>query len=330
MMAANSIFKEKSEHMSFYQKTLYWVCPISNFSQLLSEPVMFTLPFFCLVMKQCPYGMDIWLFWTHFAHVAMSFIFSIYHWDRQNMWAALSGKSATRILWFTGVKACMNTIMVFTGFKEAGRFKFTPKSTVTAEDSVVSAPLATFPQYSDGNPTPVSAISMDETKMGSPHRVEGNDEVGVQIEKVPKKGSGLSDIHHALSKVSERRKLCMPMDGTLDFWVLLATTMVTIASLAIGVARLVQRRAMFDWSDSNSLMWLGCVFALVDAAPGALYLGCAALLLEDRTALLFAFLEQAVVLVCTKSIRFENSRPAALSTDRAAGTWLCMTGGRAR
>lgn len=270
MMAPNSIFRKKSEHMSFYQKSLYWICPVSHFSQLLSEPVMFTLPFFCLVMKQCPYGMDIWLFWTHFAHVAMSFIFSIYHWDGRNMWAALSGKSATRILWFTGFKACMNTIMVFSGFKKAGHFKFTAKSTVSADESAVSAPLATFPQYSDGNPTPESNVSMSDLKR---NMNDSNDSVGVQVGKQPKKGAEFSDIHDALSKVSERRKLCMPMDGTFDFWVLLSTTMLTVGSLAYGIARLIERRALLDWSDKNSLMWLGCIFALVDAAPGALYLG---------------------------------------------------------
>jgi hypothetical protein len=261
--------------MSFYQKTLYWVAPIANFSQLLSEPVMFTLPFFCLVMKQCPYGMDVWLFWTHFAQVAMSFVFSIYHWNGQNMWAALSGKSATRILWFTGFKACMNTIMVFSGFKKAAHFKFTPKSSVASEESAVSAPLASFPQYSDGNPTPVSSISMSDLKGGSEDRIVRKDEVGVQVGKRPKKGFEFSDVHDALSTVSERRKLCMPMEGTFDFWVLLLTTMLTIASLAVGIGRLIKRRALLDWSDKNSLMWMGCVFALVDAAPGALYLGYA-------------------------------------------------------
>lgn len=40
---------------------------------------MFTLPFVCLVMNKCPYGMDKTLYWTHIAHLMCQFVYSVYH-----------------------------------------------------------------------------------------------------------------------------------------------------------------------------------------------------------------------------------------------------------
>ena len=48
---------------------------------------------------------------------------------------------AFRVLWFTTVKACINTVMVMTGWKKSGVFKATPKLGETAEDAQVSARL---------------------------------------------------------------------------------------------------------------------------------------------------------------------------------------------
>ena len=42
---------------------------------------MMTLPFFCLMLRICPYGMDATLFWTHIAHLMGQFVYSTYHWE---------------------------------------------------------------------------------------------------------------------------------------------------------------------------------------------------------------------------------------------------------
>jgi hypothetical protein len=291
VMAPNSIFFKRTPHMTLYQKSLYWIAPIAHFSQLLGEPVMFTLPFFCLVLKQCPYGMDIYLFWTHFLHVGASFVFSIYHWDSRNVRAALSGKSATRILWFTAFKACMNTIMVFTGYKKAGHFKFTPKAGVSAEEAAVSTVLNL------GTCGPQSSNVMSEGTSRNGTSAQGSDASLIRRKKME-----FSDVHDALSKVSETRKMCMPLDGTFDLWVLMLTTLLSTVALAVGVVRLVRRDALLDWENKNGLMWIGVVFALVDAAPGMLYLGCDAqpVWLCGRCAVPAAALRPAVIL-CTCS-----------------------------
>jgi hypothetical protein len=39
------------------------------------------------------------------------------------------------VVWFTTVKACINTVMVMTGWKKSGVFKVTPKLGETAGDA---------------------------------------------------------------------------------------------------------------------------------------------------------------------------------------------------
>ena len=44
LLGPDSVFFKKQPHMSFYQKSIYWLCPIAHFVQFWAEPVLFTLP----------------------------------------------------------------------------------------------------------------------------------------------------------------------------------------------------------------------------------------------------------------------------------------------
>lgn len=264
ILAPGSVFFDKQPHMSLYQKALYWLCPIAHFVQFFFEPVIFTLPFLCLVFQMCPYGMDELLFWTHIGHLGMSFIFSVYHSNLERVRIALSAKGGYRVLWFTSVKACLNTIMVHTGWKNPGHFKFTPKAGVTAEEAAVTGALSTsIANSKDG----------DDGKDGS---IGGGSSGGAAADGKPARGSfNLSKVHAALSKVTEARRHVMPLDGTLDIWVLLFTMALSLLAAAVGIKRLYDREALIQWDGArNSLIWIGVVFALVDATPGMLFLGC--------------------------------------------------------
>jgi hypothetical protein len=83
----------------------------------MQEPVIFTIPFLCLVLQICPYGMDILLFYSHFFLLFISTLNSIYYDNWEAVVVALRVKSGYRILWFTSVKAVINTLMVVVGFK---------------------------------------------------------------------------------------------------------------------------------------------------------------------------------------------------------------------
>ena len=62
---------------------------------------------------------------------------------------------AFRVLWFTTVKACINTVMVMTGWKKSGVFKATPKLGEKAEDGVsVRLPDVTSSDGGRGSDTP--------------------------------------------------------------------------------------------------------------------------------------------------------------------------------
>lgn len=54
---------------------------------------------------------------------------------------ALQAHVAFRVLWFTTIKACINTVMVMTGWKKSGVFKVTPKLGQSAEEAAISTKL---------------------------------------------------------------------------------------------------------------------------------------------------------------------------------------------
>lgn len=112
-----SLFFEPQPHMSFWQKSLYWLCPVCHFVQVWAEPVLFTLPFLCLVLDVCPYGMDEILFASHFVYFGVLSAHSVYYSDPWLVGNALRSKTGGRLLWFTAFKACVNTLMVHAGVK---------------------------------------------------------------------------------------------------------------------------------------------------------------------------------------------------------------------
>ena len=124
----DSFLFKRHTHMTLYQKSVWALFPIASIVQLLCAPVMHTLPFLCVVCGICPFGMDPLLFWTHVTFLGMCFAFTLYHSTLNRMWASLSARTTARILWFTHLKACVNTVMVVSGWKARGRFVVTPKA----------------------------------------------------------------------------------------------------------------------------------------------------------------------------------------------------------
>jgi hypothetical protein len=97
----------------------------------------------------------------------------------------MQAKTGYRVLWFTSVKACINTIMVHTGWKNPGHFKFTPKAGVSADEAAVSGVLA---------------VSDNDNASGSADHEKGEDKATEKAAKA-KAGYDLSKVHKALSKV---------------------------------------------------------------------------------------------------------------------------------
>lgn len=99
---------------------------------------MFTLPFICVVCNICPYGIDLWLWLTHFFRLASTFILTIHADTLGKRLAALNSQTSSRILYFINVKAVLNTIMVTLRWKLPGAFKETKKAS-TAPEPVAEA-----------------------------------------------------------------------------------------------------------------------------------------------------------------------------------------------
>ena len=253
LIGPGSVFFRRQAHMSAFQKGLYWLCPVAHFIQAWAEPVMFTLPFLCLVLKTCPYGMDRRLFFTHIAYLFASAVNTCWYPEGALRRTALAAKFGHRVLWFTSVKAVANTLMVVTGWKNPGHFKFTPKTSLAAGGG----------GGDEGHTAHLTGALERVGDSPSPRR--------------RRRRPALRDIHRGVSRVTGARARCLPMDGTLDVWVLMAVMALSLFSATIGLRRLAARDALVKWNeDRDALIWIGVVFAVADAAPGLLFLGCAA------------------------------------------------------
>lgn len=85
---------------------------------------------------------------------------------------------------------------------------------------------------------------------------------------------GLYCCHDALSKVSEKRKACMPYDGTLDFPVLFIITAMNLIALIYGATTLAREGEIISLrgTEEQNVKMIALVFALVEVTPGFLYL----------------------------------------------------------
>jgi hypothetical protein len=94
-------------------------------------------------------------------------------------------------------------------------------------------------------------------------------------------------IHDTLSKITEKRKACMPFEGTFDFWVLLGITLMNLGAVGIGVYRLLKKSGSFNILDnpvfttlygcqSENVQLIALVFAFIEATPGLLFMMCVA------------------------------------------------------
>lgn len=81
LLSPTSVFFEKHRHMTFYQKTLYWICLVANVLSIYADPVLMAMPFLCLVLGICVYGLDDLLFWTHFVNTIVLQVGGAYYTD---------------------------------------------------------------------------------------------------------------------------------------------------------------------------------------------------------------------------------------------------------
>ena len=207
-----------------------------------------------------------------------------------------------RLLWFTTVKAVINTCMVVAGYKPRGHFKFTPKTGLAGEDAdknhvpgdtVVLSSAESPPSGRNSTPTPHSVGTTGEPKNdeGTPLATNRNADSAAQnggkkvkVKKPPRVRT--YRLHAALSRVTGARKACMPMDGTLDVWVLYLFFALSLFSAVVGVRRLVSRDALYRWNNNgDTLLWIGVIFALVDCTPALLFTGCVSVAAIDLCAL---------------------------------------------
>ena len=124
----HSVFWRRQRHMSLYQKLLYCTPLLLHLCIFVTEPVMFTLPFICVVANVCPYGIDLWLWLTHLLRLTATVLLSTHADSIAKRVSALNAQTSSRVLYFINVKAVLNTLMVGLGWKLPGAFKETKKA----------------------------------------------------------------------------------------------------------------------------------------------------------------------------------------------------------
>jgi hypothetical protein len=263
VLSPHSIFWKKQANVTFFQKAAYCVGPIAHAVNFWAEPIMFSLPFLCLGCNICAFGLDEILFATHVAVVGTSLLHSSYGHTWNVVLAGVTSRSAARIQWFTGFKAIMNTIMVLSGYKRPPRFKVTPKA--------VKAPFAETTAASQEKEGSSTFTIQLQPPAGHARSMAPQDNGTIDHPTAQQSGY---KVHAALSRVTNLRKHVMPMDGTLDAWVLLTITAADVFAIAMGLRRLWLAGSFTAWTNVGAVnvLWLGIAYALVDAVPGLLFM----------------------------------------------------------
>lgn len=132
----DSVFWQKQDHMSRWQKSLYCIPIILHFIIIWAEPIMVTMPIICIFGNVCPYGIDSALWTTHFLNLVVRFLLSTWGESWAIRRAALYAQTSSRVLFFVNCKAVLNTIMIFSGWKKPGAFKVTAKQAAPAKKAV--------------------------------------------------------------------------------------------------------------------------------------------------------------------------------------------------
>lgn len=75
-------------------------------------------------------------------------------------------------------------------------------------------------------------------------------------------------------QVTELRRHCMPLDGTLDIWVLIILMGLSLLAAATGLFVLMDNNALLKWDGGReSLRWIAVVWAVSDCIPALQFLG---------------------------------------------------------
>jgi hypothetical protein len=76
-------------------------------------------------------------------------------------------------------------------------------------------------------------------------------------------------------QVTETRRRCMPLDGTLDIWVLFLPMSLSIFAAVVGLYTLFHHDAVIKWrAGREGLRWIAVTWAIADYTPVVQFFGC--------------------------------------------------------
>ena len=205
------------------------------------------LPFLCIVLRQCPYGLDGLLYLSHFVHLLVAFAHGSHGGQRNLAKYAFASQCKLRLEWFTGLKSVVHTVLICCGFKPAPGFKVTQK----AGSACADADLSLKKQTAATDRPSSSELGVAAGGSKPPAAAHG------QL-------TAAQRVHGALSRVSNLRRWLLPLQGTLDLWVIMAITVMDVFAVlwvvsggtpAPGIAGFMSR----DVGAASKVVWLGLV-----------------------------------------------------------------------
>lgn len=197
----HSVFWRPQRHMSLYQKALYCTPLLLHLCIFFTEPVMFTLPFICVVGNICPYGIDLWLWLTHLLRLTFTFLLSTHADSIAKRVAALNAQTSSRVLFFVNVKAVINTLMVGVGWKLPGAFKETKKAPAAAGSYAVAEGSERDDLFSLPPGSSAALLSRGAQSSGIPERAVCNsaDSIAAQRRRVQVASGAVGEGRHSVA-----------------------------------------------------------------------------------------------------------------------------------
>lgn len=268
-LSPSSLLVRPPPHSSAYQFALHLLSPAAHCARLVAAPLALALPFACCVLRTCAYGMDGLLFWTHLAHWAATAVLMVYHRDSGRADAAVGACVAARALWLSTARVCVTAVLARAGVLRAGQRRG-DRGRAALDEVVVTGELD-----ADSRGPPSTCVDKPQQPQGAPG---SHKESGTRALTRP------SPPNHAVCDGADALALAL-------LWCLAVT------AAAVGLRRLVARGALEEWNDGrDSLLWATVAAAVVEAAPGTLFLGCdffsAFFFFEDLKRTMVAFFQQ--------------------------------------
>eukprot|EP00892_Ulva_mutabilis_P001282 jgi/Ulvmu1/11154/UM071_0038.1 len=260
-------------------RALHHLAPLVHALTLLSAPITASLPFLCAVLRQCPYGLDARLLWTHLAHCTAAAVAAVYHPRSAQVWSAIGAHITARVLWLPAALASFQVLLDRSGLATTTGHRRRSSQEQAAHELEVSSAMP------GGQRSPQSGAPRCFWNAKWTEAPPSNGDAGGEAAAVDTRSRDLhmynTESDHSTAQRGAAAPACPPRvlwDGwgadCCDACGLLVGCIVSLVAAGFGMSRLDGRGAVTTWAGGGSAMlWLSVASAVASATPGLLCFG---------------------------------------------------------